>query len=117
LPICVIACSGELNGGRGVRPRDVRSELPASEETHELYRRIVDWNIELSGLMEAPVRAIVGATHNTELVHLENVAYVLDYVREAVARAGLELVPASYDDVSAALQAAVPVAEAPADAR
>jgi hypothetical protein len=118
LPICVIPCSGEMSGGRGVRPRDVRSEAPVGEETRELYRRIIDWNIELSGLIDAPVRAIVGATHNSEYVHLENVAYVLDYVREAVAREGLRLVPASYDQVSDALQAAAPVAAgAPAGAR
>ena len=109
LPLCVIPNSGDLTRGRGTIPHDMRSERPVTEDTHQLYRHIVDTNIELSALTLAPVRAVVGATHNTERVNAENVAYVLDYVLEAVARAGLELVPASMPDIRMALEEVMPV--------
>jgi len=108
LPLCVVPNAGDMTGGRGARPQDLRAEKPVSEETRALYRKIVDWNLELAALMEAPVRTIVVPTHNTQHVRLENVAYVADYVQEAAAQAGLELVPASFPEVRQALEAAMP---------
>jgi hypothetical protein len=109
LPLCVVPNSSDLTGGRGARPTDLRAEAPVGDETRERYQRIVDAAIELSGLIEAPVRTVVGNTHNTRAMHVENVAFVVDYVQEATARAGLELVPASFPDVRAALEAASPL--------
>jgi hypothetical protein len=111
LPICIIACSSDFSSGRGKVPQDLRSEYPVSAETHEHYRRVIDWNIEVSSLIQAPVRAIVGATHNSERVNIPNVEFVLDYVQEAAQQAGLELVPASFPDIRAALEAALPIAQ------
>jgi hypothetical protein len=111
LPICVIPNCGDLSGGRDVKPRDLRSERPVSGDTHEVYRNVIDMAIELSGLMQAPVRSIVGPTHNTERMNIENVAYVLDYIREAVEHAGLELVPASPPEVRQALEDALPLSK------
>ena len=112
LPICVISCSGEMTGGRWARPRDLRSEEPVSEESRELYRTIIDWNIELSGLIQTPVRAIIGATHNSEKVNIPNLDYVLEYIQKATEREGLELVPASFPTIRGALEEALPLANA-----
>jgi hypothetical protein len=109
LPLCVVPHTGALAGGRDARPLDLRAEAPVDEETHAAFREIVDTHIELSGLVDAPVRAIVGNTHNTGRVHMENVAFVAKYVKEAASRAGLELIPATMPDVRAALMDATPV--------
>ena len=109
LPLCVVPNSSDLTGGRGVRPTDLRAEAAVGEETQARFRRIIDDAIELSGLIEAPVRTVVGNTHNTRFMHIENVAYVADYVREAVELAGLDLVPASFPDIREALEAALPL--------
>jgi hypothetical protein len=111
LPLCVVPNSGDMSGGRGVRPTDLRAEAPVGEETQQRYRHIVDWHIEISGLIQAPVRTIVGNTHNTAAMHPENVGFVIDYVREAVARAGLNLVPASMPAIRTALMEAAPLPE------
>jgi hypothetical protein len=109
LPLCVVPHSGDVGGGRGARPMDLRAEAPVNEQTRTAFRQIVDWNVELSGLIAAPVRAIVGNTHNTGRVHPENVALAASYVKEAAARAGLELVPATMPEVRAALLEAAPL--------
>ena len=109
LPLCVVPHTGDVAGGYGARPADLRAEAPVSSETHALFRRIVDQHIELSALIQAPVRAVVGNTHNTGRVNLENVAFVVDYVVEAAARAGLELAPATMPEVRDALAQAVPL--------
>jgi hypothetical protein len=111
LPLCIVPNSSDLSGGRGARPTDLRAEAPVGEATRARYRQIVDQAIEISGLIEAPVRTVVGNTHNTGFVHAENVAYVVDYVQEAVAQAGLQLVPASFPDIRAALETALPLPE------
>ena len=110
--MCVISCSGEMSGGRWARPRDLRSEEPVGEESRELYRTIIDWNLELSGLIQTPVRAIIGATHNSEKVNIPNVDYVLEYIQEATEREGLELVPASFSMIRMALEEALPLSKA-----
>jgi hypothetical protein len=112
LPLCVIPNSGDLGGARNRPPSDLRAEAPVNAETHARFRRIVDLHVELSGLLGAPVRAIMGNTHNTEAVHLENVAYVADYVRQAAEAANLAFTPASMPDLHAALRRAAPAGSA-----
>jgi hypothetical protein len=109
LPLCIIPVTGDLTCDPGKAPKDLRSEWPVGEETQALYRRIIDLNIALSGEIEAPVRTIIGCTHNTERVNLENVAYVVDYVVEATEKAGLELVPTYFPGIRSALEEAMPL--------
>jgi methylase of polypeptide subunit release factors len=56
---------------------------------------VIDQSIELQKLIEQSVKAIAVGAHNTERVNFENVEFVIDYVCEAAAREGLDLVPAN----------------------
>ena len=104
LPLCIIPGTGERTGIRGTRPFDLRPESPSTAETRERYRRIIDEHLEVQALIDPPVKAIVAGAHNTEFVHFENVAFVVDYVREAAERKGLELIPANGPTVREALE-------------
>lgn len=95
LPLYVIPGSVELTCTRGQRPFDLRPESPPTPETHERYRSVIDQRLEVQKLLDLPVKVIVAAGHNTERVSFENVEFVLDYVREAVAREGFELIEAN----------------------
>ncbi len=76
-------------------PNDLRAENPVSEETQQMYRDIIDSNIELGLLMGVPLNNIQIVGHNTAHCVGENIAYALDYVREAAEKFDLELVPIS----------------------
>jgi len=105
LPLCVIPGSGELQCERGGRTFDLRPENPPTPETHERYRHIINMNIELQTLIEAPVKIIMVGSHNTERVNFGNVEFVIDYVYEAAAPAELEVIPANCPLVREALEA------------
>ncbi|HJN16757.1 MAG TPA: hypothetical protein QGH10_14730 [Armatimonadota bacterium] len=76
-------------------PGDLRGENPVSDETREMYRYIVDSTIDLGRLLDVPLQNVQAVGHNTDRCEGENVAYVLDYIREAADKKGLELVPIS----------------------
>lgn len=109
LPLCVIPGSGELHCERAGRTFDLRPENPPTSETRERYRRVINMNIEIQTLIEAPVTVIMVGSHNTERVNFENVEFVIEYVHEAAERAGLEVVPADCPAVREALEAACPL--------
>ncbi|MGH2352312.1 MAG: hypothetical protein ACRDJN_11950 [Chloroflexota bacterium] len=111
LPLCVVPHTGDTASGDGARPADLRAEAPVGEATRALFRRIIDHHVELSGLIQAPVRTIVGNTHNTGRVNLENVALVADYAREAATRAGLEFASVTMREIRAALMEAMPLSD------
>ena len=76
-------------------PNDLRGENPVSDETREMFRHITDTTIELGRLLGVPLNNIQVVGHNTARCAAENIAYALDYVREAAEREGLKLAPIS----------------------
>ena len=76
-------------------PGDLRGENPVSDETREMFRHIADTTIEMGQLLGVPLNNIQIVGHNTACCEGDNIAYVLDYVREAADREGMELVPIS----------------------
>ena len=95
-PLYVVPMTGDITAiGRDRRPPDLRPEREPNDETRAGYRHIVDMNLEVMRLIDAPVKAIVIGTHNTGRVHFDNLQYVLDYVREKAASEGMELAPIS----------------------
>lgn len=104
-PLFVIPTTGDFTRiGRDRGTVDLRPEREPSEETRESYRCIVDLNIEVARLIEAPISDICIGTHNTERVHFDNLQFVLDHVREKAEEEGMELVPISCMGMRAAAE-------------
>ncbi len=76
-------------------PNDLRGENPVGEETWEMYRYIINTNIELGLELGVPLVTIQVVGHNTAQCHGENIARALDYVRQAADKYEMELVPIS----------------------
>ncbi len=96
LPLYVVPGTGDFTAiGRDKWTVDLRPERSPTGETLMSYRHIVDMNIEVMKLVNAPVKAIVLGSHNAEYVHFENVQYVLEYLREKASSEEMELVPTS----------------------
>lgn len=89
--------TGDLTGkyklSGGWAPADLRGEYPTTDETREMYRYIIDTNIELMELMDVPIKLIFTVGHNTRYCQIENVEFHVDYVFEAAQKHGLEVVP------------------------
>ncbi len=80
-------------------PGDPRPEAPVCEETHAMYRDIIDSWLELGLAMGVPIIPLKVGGHNTARGAAANIAYLADYCLEAGDRFGLELVPASPLDI------------------
>jgi hypothetical protein len=94
LPLLVVPTTCDFtNLGRDRLVVDLRPERPPTLETLASYRYIIDMNIEVMNLIEAPIKSIVIGTHNTEYVHFENLEYVIDYAEQKTKHAGMEFVP------------------------
>ena len=105
-PLFVIPTTGDFTSiGRDRGTVDLRPEREPCEETWESYRYIVDMNLEVAGLIEAPITDICIGTHNPERVHFDNLQYVLDYIREKAEAEAMALVPISCLGMRAAAEA------------
>jgi hypothetical protein len=82
-------------------PADPRGECPVNETTWEMYRDVIDSNIELGLVLDVPLKTIHLGGHNTRFCEAENVAYVVDYCKQAATKYGLELVPISPPELRA----------------
>jgi hypothetical protein len=76
-------------------PNDLRAESPVCAETHEMYRYVIESNIEIGQIMDVPVQHMQIVGHNTARCDPENIAYAVGYVLEVAERLGLELVPSN----------------------
>jgi hypothetical protein len=92
----------KLPGPEGGDPPDLRPDrgLPLA-----LYQEILDGAIDEMVKMDPPIKTIVAITHNTiDYLDRDNpkrkiMESQIDYVREASARRGLTLVPATLEEI------------------
>lgn len=77
---------------------DLRVEAPCSLNDN---RETIDANIERMIRLEVPLKTLVAVTHNTEYF-LEKwciLEFMADYVKESARRYGLNLVPATLEEI------------------
>jgi len=98
-----------LLNDRPDRPLDMRAETPPAVvgPGGENFRRIIDENLEEMERRDQPVRAIIGASHNTNpfadrTTHQHrHLVLVCEYAREAADSEGHEFIPASFAQIKA----------------
>ena len=79
-------------------PLDLRVESPCSLNDH---RETIDANIDQMVRLKVPMKTLVAVTHNTEYF-LEKwcvLEFMADYVKESARRYGLNLVPATLEEI------------------
>ena len=89
------------------RPLDIRAETPPSiaGTQHEMFDAIIEENLREMERRDQPVRAIIAASHNTNpyadrsSFQHHNVLHVIGAARCFAQAAGLEYVPAGFDEI------------------
>jgi len=79
-------------------PLDLRVEAPCSLNDH---RETIDTNIDKMIRLKVPMKTLVAITHNTEnfLEKWRVLEFMADYVKESARRYGLNLVPATLEEI------------------
>jgi hypothetical protein len=91
------------------QPLDLRVETPPTVvgERRERLREVIEENILEMERREVPVRAIIGASHNTSAYNdrstyqAQNLDWIVRHMRELAAQYGLTLMPASFERIRA----------------
>jgi hypothetical protein len=91
------------------QPLDLRVETPPAivGESREKLRQVVEENIAEMEMRRAPVRTIIGGSHNTSRFgdrtthQAQNLDWVVRHARELAGARGLEFCPGSFEDVLA----------------
>lgn len=101
--------------GNADQPLDLRVETqPAllGGESRPLVRKIIEENVTEMDHRDAPVRAIVGASHNTSAYNdrsthpAQNLDWIVRHACEAASGVGLEFAPATFAEMAAAARRA-----------
>ena len=90
-------------------PLDLRVETPPSMagEERQLLRRVIEENLDEMARLNAPVRTIIGGSHNTSLFgdpereRSKTLEWVVRHAQEAAHDRGLDLIPSSFADIKA----------------
>lgn len=96
------------------RPLDMRFETPPEivGPGGAAFRQIIEENLREMERRDQPLRAIIGASHNTnpyaagDSFQRQNLRWVYEHAVAACAAHGYELVPASFADIKAAAEQA-----------
>jgi hypothetical protein len=109
LPLAVASATTTLAPPREQLPFDCRYEWEPTDETRARYREVVEQTLDVMGIVDPPVKHLMIVGHNTRRAHRENMEFLIDSCREAVAGRGWRFVPAQMPDVRTALERAWPL--------